>query len=100
MNNFSLDDGMYEVTLIKTPGSPIKLQKVLSSLLNISQDIDTEHVLYFKTSDIKIECDSEIMWTIDGENGGAHKSVHIVNNRKAVSFLTNSDLSDSETVSV
>ena len=57
MNDFSLDDGMYEVTLIRTPGNPIELQKVFSSLLNISQDIDTDHVMYFKTSDIKIECE-------------------------------------------
>ena len=88
MNDFSLDDGMYEVTLIRTPGNPIELQKVFSSLLNISQDIDTDHVMYFKTSDIKIECESEIMWTIDGESGGDQRNVHIHNNHRAISFLT------------
>ncbi|MDO5148710.1 MAG: diacylglycerol/lipid kinase family protein [Oscillospiraceae bacterium] len=91
MNNFSLDDGMYEVTLIKTPGNPIELQRVFSSLLNISQDIDTEHVLYFKTSDIRIECNSEIMWTIDGEYGGDQRTVHIHNNQKAINFLTKTE---------
>ena len=91
MNNFSLDDGMYEVTLIKTPGNPIELQKIFSSLLNISQDIDTEHVMYFKTSDIVIECNSEIMWTIDGEYGGDQRTVHIHNNQKAINFLTKTE---------
>lgn len=94
MNDFSLDDGMYEVTLIRTPGNPIELQKVFSSLLNISQDIDTDHVMYFKTSDIKIECESEIMWTIDGESGGDQRSVHIHNNQRAVTFLTTIESSD------
>lgn len=88
MNDFSLNDGMYEVTLIRTPGNPIELQKIFSSLLNIGIDIDTEHVLYFKTSDIKIECNEEVAWTIDGESGGKHSLVHIKNNRKAISFLT------------
>lgn len=89
MNDFSLDDGMYEVTLIRTPSSPLELQKIFSSLLNIAVDIDTEHVLYFKTSDITIECNESesAAWTIDGEAGGSHNKVHIYNNRKAVSFI-------------
>jgi len=90
INDFSLDDGMYEVTLIRTPGNPIELQKIFSSLLNISEDIDTEHVLYFKTSEIHIECSEAVAWTIDGESGGSHMSAHIVNNRKAITFMTTS----------
>ncbi|MBR6923953.1 MAG: lipid kinase, partial [Oscillospiraceae bacterium] len=90
MNDFSLDDGMYEVTLIRTPSNPIELHEILSSLLNISQDIDTEHVLYFKTSDIVIKCNSEteLKWTIDGESGGDQREVRIFNNRKAINFIT------------
>ena len=90
MNDFSLDDGMYEVTLIRTPNNPIELQKILSSLLNISQDIDAEHVLYFKTSEILIKCNSEteLKWTIDGESGGDQREVRIINNRKAINFIT------------
>lgn len=91
MNDFSLDDGMYEVTLIRTPENPIDLQKILSSLLNISEDIDTDHVICFKTSDLKIECEENVMWTIDGESGGGHQTVHIHNNNRAISFLTDSD---------
>lgn len=84
---FSLDDGLYEVTLIKTPNTPMELQSALSSLLNIKQAIDTDYVKFFKTSDIRITCNSEIMWTIDGECGGDQRDVHIYNNRQAVKFM-------------
>ena len=91
MSDFSLDDGMYEVTLIKTPNNPLELQRILSSLLNISQDIDTEHVLYFKTSDIIIESEESVKWTIDGEPGGNQNRVHIRNNKRAINFITSSE---------
>ncbi len=87
LGDFSLDDGEYEVTLIRTPGNPVELQKALSSLLNIKQPIDTDHVKYFKTSDITITGNSEMTWTIDGEFGGDQKSVHIHNNHKAIEMI-------------
>jgi len=87
MGDFSLTDGLYEVTLIKTPNSPIELQSILSSLLNIKQAVNTEYVTFFKTSDIRIECGSELMWTIDGESGGDQRDVHIRNNQRALEFI-------------
>lgn len=87
MGDFSLDDGKYEVTLIKTPNSPAELQSVLSSLLNIKQAINTEYVSFFRTSNIKITCDSELTWTIDGECGGDQRDVTISNNQQAVQFI-------------
>ncbi|MDO5559759.1 MAG: YegS/Rv2252/BmrU family lipid kinase [Oscillospiraceae bacterium] len=86
--DFSLNDGLYEVTLIKTPNSPLELQSVLSSLINIKQAINTEYVTFFKTSDIKITSDDDLTWTLDGENGGKVNSVHIYNNHKALRFIT------------
>ncbi len=87
MGDFSLNDGQYEVTLIKTPNTPAELQSVLSSLLNIKQAINTEYVSFFRTSSIKITCDSELTWTIDGECGGDQRDVLISNNQQAVQFI-------------
>ena len=39
LNDFLLDDGLYEVTLIKTPNNPLDLQRIIHSLLNINIDI-------------------------------------------------------------
>ncbi len=87
MGDFSLTDGLYEVTLIKTPNSPLELQSILASVINIKQAINTDYVTFFKTSDITISCDSELTWTIDGECGGNQQDVHIHNNQKALEFI-------------
>ncbi len=89
LNNFLLDDGMYEVTLIKTPNNPIDLQKIIHSLLNIDIDIDTAYIKSFRASSIYFECSEETQWTIDGEFGGSLKNVTIKNNKQAIKLITN-----------
>lgn len=87
LNNFLLDDGLYEVTLIKTPGNPLDLQRIIHSLLNIDIDIDTAYIKSFRTSKIRFECDDEPQWTIDGEFGGAYKTVDVCNNKQAIELM-------------
>lgn len=87
LNNFLLDDGLYEVTLIKTPGNPLDLQRIVHSLLNIDIDIDTAYIKSFRTSKIRFECDDELQWTIDGEFGGAYKTVDVCNNKQAIELM-------------
>ena len=57
LSDFLLDDGLYEVTLIKTPSNPLDLQRIIHSLLNIDIDIDTAYIKSFRTSKIKFECE-------------------------------------------
>lgn len=87
LNNFLLDDGLYEVTLIKTPGNPLDLQRIIHSLLNIDIDIDTAYIKSFRTSKIRFECDDELQWSIDGEFGGAYKTVDVCNNKQAIELM-------------
>ena len=87
LNDFLLDDGLYEVTLIKTPGNPLDLQRIIHSLLNIDIDIDTAYIKSFRTSKIRFECDDELQWTIDGEFGGAYKTVDVCNNKQAIELM-------------
>lgn len=87
LNNFLLDDGLYEVTLIKTPGNPLDLQRIIHSLLNIDIDIDTAYIKSFRISKIRFECDDELQWTIDGEFGGAYKTVDVCNNKQAIELM-------------
>jgi len=89
--DFSVNDGLYEVTLIKTPNSLLELQSVLSSLLNLKQNINTDYVTFFKASEIDIESETDIPWTLDGEFGGSQKIINIKNNNKAVEFIINQD---------
>ncbi|MGN0620786.1 MAG: diacylglycerol/lipid kinase family protein [Porcipelethomonas sp.] len=96
LGNFLFDDGLYEVTLIKTPSNIIDLNRTVHSLLNIEIDLDTAHIKSFRTSKIRFECDEEIPWTIDGECGGNLSSINIVNNRQAIEIITKGVLSGDE----
>ena len=80
--NVKLDDGVFEVTLIKTPKNPIELNQIMLSLLN--RDIDTDLMYCFRTSSLRLESETEVAWTLDGENGGSHKDVYIENRYRAV----------------
>ena len=88
LSDFLLDDGLYEVTLIKTPSNPLDLQRIIHSLLNIDIDIDTAYIKSFRTSKIEFECDEELQWTIDGEYGGSYKVTNICNNKQAIELMT------------
>ena len=71
------DDGLFEVTLIKTPKNPLALQEIVASLL--IEQVDTKHMYSFKTGRITFESLEEIPWTLGGEFGGAHDEVTVEN---------------------
>ena len=77
-----LDDGMFEVTLIKRPKNPIELNNIIVSLLN--RNIDTDVMYSFRAESITLESTEPVAWTLDGENGGNHKSVKIQNISKGM----------------
>ena len=83
------DDGLFEVILVKTPVSPLMLQSLLAeAALNKLTD---KHFIKFKTSKVKFTSEAEIAWTLDGESGGAHNKVEIINHKQAVRFLVKPD---------
>jgi len=83
--NVKLDDGVFEVTLIKRPRNPVELNNIMISLLN--RDIDTDAMYCFRTAELALEATEPVAWTLDGENGGIHKSVHIRNLHQAVEIM-------------
>lgn len=89
LNDFLLDDGQFEVTLIKKPSNIVQLQKILHSLLNIKEEIDKEYIKFFRTDEITFTSlsDEPITWTLDGEYGGDASVNKVVNYKKAVSFM-------------
>lgn len=80
--NVKLDDGVFEVTLIKNPKNPVELNNIMLSLLN--RDIDTKSMYCFRTAELELESAEPVAWTLDGENGGVHRSVHIRNLHQAI----------------
>lgn len=89
LNDFLLDDGVFEVTLIKKPANLMQLQQILHSLLNIKEDIDRDYIRFFRTDSIRFTSlgDEPITWTLDGEYGGDSAVNDISNHKKAISFI-------------
>lgn len=83
--NVEMDDGLFEVTLVRRPTTPIELQKIMTALL--SGEDNTDMVDSFKTDKIVIESDDEIPWTLDGDFGGDHRVICIENKKQALKIL-------------
>ncbi|MBQ3907099.1 MAG: diacylglycerol kinase family lipid kinase [Lachnospiraceae bacterium] len=82
--NVELDDGLFEVTLIKMPTNPVELSNIMGALLN--RDIDSELMYCFRARELTVESPEPIAWTLDGENGGAHERAVIKNLHQSVSI--------------
>ena len=80
-----LDDGVFEVTLIKKPHNPIELNEILACLTNMIDDSDL--IYSFKTNEVKITAREQIAWTLDGEFGGEHEEVLIQNLHQRVTIF-------------
>ena len=80
--DIGLNDGVFEVTLIKMPKNPMELNEILGFMTGIIPDSDM--VYSFQTSQIKFTCSEEVPWTLDGEFGGNHKSVTIIDEKGAL----------------
>ena len=80
-----LDDGEFEVTLVKTPTNPIELNEIMAYLTGLISE--TNMVFTCKTDNIQIRSRSSVTWTLDGENGGDHWSVNIKNHHRKLNFV-------------
>ena len=65
----ALNDGLFEVLLVKMPENIIELQKIINALL--LSDPKNNSIYKFKASNIKIECDRAIY-----QRGEYHKGVY------------------------
>lgn len=80
-----LDDGKFELLLVPRPTSPIELNNLIIALL--SQEYDSEHLVFRHVRNIHIETEDEIPWSLDGEYAPAVPSVDIENQPQALLFL-------------
>ncbi len=80
--HIKLDDGVFEVTLIKRPKTIKALNDLILSLMN--REFDADDMFFFRTGNLVCESREPVAWTIDGENGGAHEKVEIQNLCKAI----------------
>ena len=60
----------------------------------MSKKFDSDRMLQFSSSEIKIICDDEVQWTLDGEDGGLCKEVTMKNHQYALPILCDKSVSD------
>lgn len=77
-----LDDGVFEVTLIRNPRNVAELNNIILSLLN--REIVNESIHSFRTAEVVFEAQEPVAWTLDGENGGTHTNVTVKNICKGI----------------
>ena len=72
-----LQDGLFEVTMIRMPKNPLELSEIIMTIGNSS--INSDMVINFKTAKVVLNCDETIAWTRDGEYAGSHRTVLLRN---------------------
>lgn len=80
-----LDDGVFEVTLVKKIRNPLDLNAILSVLVGIMKQ--SERVVRLKGSNITFESQKPVPWTLDGEYGGTQEFVEVENQKQIVNLV-------------
>lgn len=82
----SLNDGVFEVLLLKKPQNAMGYQNIISAF--ISQSFDkTEDIITFKASEVTFESNDETPWTVDGEYAGDITTAKVENLPRAFSVI-------------
>ena len=80
-----LDDGRFEVILIRQPRNGKDWQSILTSLTTLELAEDGA-VVGFSAGDITFTCDQPVAWTVDGEFGGEQAVTHVKNLPQALTM--------------
>ena len=82
-----LDDGLFEVCLVREAKTPLELQQIVAGLFSKTQK--SPMVERFKTKKVVFESEQAVAWTVDGENADAHERVEINVIPRAVDIIVN-----------
>lgn len=81
----ALNDGVFEVLLIRMPRTPVDLSNIISYMF--LKEEPNEYVYKFKTSSIRFSSGAPVDWVLDGEYGGARTEVDIGNLQEKIHIL-------------
>ena len=85
----ALNDGFFEVLMIRMPRTALELKEILSSM--ILEEQQNEYVYRFRTSRLKITSDEPVDWVLDGEFGGSRTEIDIENHARKIRIMTKMD---------
>jgi YegS/Rv2252/BmrU family lipid kinase len=76
-SNVDLRDGLFEVILIRTPKTPMDLNRIITGIANATFDNDMFE--FFKANDLIFHMPEQVNWSLDGEKAKGSELVHIHN---------------------
>ena len=82
----ALNDGLFEVLLIRTPKTPLELSGIVTGLL-MREEENSDLVYKFKTNALTIHAQEPVDWVLDGEFGGTRTDVVIQNLPQQIMIL-------------
>ena len=81
-----MDDGVFEVTLVRMPRNLLELQAILAAV--VTQKPDDQYFFQTRAGNIEIDFEEAVPWTLDGEYGGEHTQVRIQNLQKDLTMVS------------
>lgn len=81
----ALDDGEFEVLLIRTPRTPLDFTNIINYMF--LKEEPNEYVHKFRTRSLKIFPQEPVDWVLDGEFGGTREEVDIINLKKRIRIM-------------
>ena len=81
-----LDDGLFEVVLIKTPSNIVELNNIIGKVL--SRNFSGNYVTLLRSRHVEFAFDRQVKWTRDGEAGGAYSNVVCENIQAPIKIIT------------
>lgn len=80
-----LNDGMFEVMLVKYPTLPIHWTKILIALRTC--DLPSEMIEFFTADRLRVSTTEDVEWTLDGERGENGREFNIENLKTRIQLM-------------
>ena len=80
-----LNDGEFEVLLIRKPDNILKIQPLVDGILK--RDFNREGMEFFRTKNLTVQSPETVSWTLDGEYAQGKPKMQIKNIHNAVTFI-------------
>lgn len=72
-----LEDGLFEVIMVRTPKTPLDLNRILTGIANASFDNDMFE--FYKANELEFQMPENVNWSLDGEKAEGGERVLIRN---------------------
>lgn len=84
-NTVGLNDGFFEVVLIRKPDTLADLQKIVDGILK--KDFTKRGIEFMKAAKITVYSDKKLDWTLDGEHARGERETTITNLQNRLRFI-------------